>query len=70
MGGRFDVARTRLVQAGPASDELDHFQHGLVNGLPELQHDRHRSLSLLLFTPKHRFVGFMNLSPSYLYPPT
>ena len=54
MGGYFDVARTRLVQAGPASDELDHLRRGLAYSC----------------LPPKRFVGSMNLSPSNLYPPT
>ena len=41
MGGDFDVARPRLVQAGPASDELDHLRRGLVDGFnPRHPHDR------------------------------
>ena len=41
MSGDFDVARPRLVQAGPASDEWDHLQRGLVDGFsPKLPHDR------------------------------
>ena len=66
MGGDFDVVRTRLVQAGPASDELDHLQRGLVDGFnPKLPHDRPITW-LLLLTPK-RFVGLMNFSLSDLY---
>ena len=66
MGGHFDVARPRLVQAGPASDERDHPQCGLVDGFnPELPRDR--PITCLL--PK-RFVGCMKLSLSDLYLPT
>ena len=65
MGGRFDVARTRLVHPGPASDEWDHFQRGLVDGFnPKLLHDR----PITWLTPK-RFAGYTKLSPSDLIPP-
>ena len=66
-GGHFDIARPSC-QAGPASDEWDHFQHGLVDGFnPKLPHDRPINVGLPLFTPK-RFVEFMNssLSPNLI----
>ena len=61
MGGGFDVARPRLVQVGPASDEWDHFQRGLVDGFNP--HDR-------LITWLTLVYPFMNLSLSDFYLPT
>ena len=69
MGGDFDVARPRLVQAGPASDEFDHFQHGLVDGFnPKLPHDRPITWLTLVYPQTlrwvHEFIPFGPLSPT------
>ena len=64
MGGHFDVARPRLVQTEPASDERDHPRCGQVDEYPELPHDR-----LITYLPPKRFVGCMELTLSDLYLP-